>query len=434
MTEGQVPAAFAGVDWATQKHDVCLVDPEGRVLAERQFPADADGLAAMAAWLVSTGDAASERIFVAIEVPHGVVVETLLERGFAVHSINPRQLDRFRDRFTVAGTKDDRLDARVLADSVRTDRRAFRRLSNDDPDVIELREWSRINTELEREDNAQCNRVRQQLLRYFPQALELTDDVGEAWFLKLVESVPTPAEAHRRRAATIESILRYHRIRRWTPDEVLAILRKPAVTVAPGTIEAATAHLRLLAARIRLVRAQRAECNKTLDAICQRMAAARTCTNEDPTANAEPGEGRNQAPSDVAILLSLPGIGRIVVSNLLAEASRPLRERDYQGVRTLAGIAPVTRRTGHRTSGPSVGSMRYACNQRLRNAMHHWAQGAMQWDTYWTSQYAAARARGHRHGRAHRGIADRLLRIAIAMLRSRTLYDPGRGRPATSAA
>ena len=174
MTDGFDPVVFAGIDWATEKHDACVVDRSGRVLAERAFAADAPGLAAMADWLVAHGGAPPEEIAVAIEVPHGPVVESLLERGFAVHSLNPKQLDRFRDRFTVAGAKDDRRDARVLADSLRTDRRAYRRLVSDDPDVIELREWSRMAGDLKREDNALCNRARQQLLRYFPQILALT--------------------------------------------------------------------------------------------------------------------------------------------------------------------------------------------------------------------------------------------------------------------
>jgi transposase len=74
-------------------------------------------------------------------MPNGPVVEALLERRFRVHAINPKQLDRFRDRFTVAGAKDDRRDAHVLADSLRTDRHAFRQVSVDDPVIVELREW-----------------------------------------------------------------------------------------------------------------------------------------------------------------------------------------------------------------------------------------------------------------------------------------------------
>jgi hypothetical protein len=89
-------------------------------------------------WLMARTRATPEVIGVAIEMTHGPVVEALLVRGFCVYGINPKQLDRFRDRFTVAGAKDDRRDAHVLADSLRTDRHAFRRLSNDEPVIVKL--------------------------------------------------------------------------------------------------------------------------------------------------------------------------------------------------------------------------------------------------------------------------------------------------------
>ena len=103
---------FVGVDWATTEHQVCLLDARGQVLGERAFAHTGAGLAELCTWLLKLGKAEKD-IAVAIEVPHGAVVETLLERNFAVHAINPKQLDRFRDRFTVAGAK----DARSLAGS-----------------------------------------------------------------------------------------------------------------------------------------------------------------------------------------------------------------------------------------------------------------------------------------------------------------------------
>ena len=82
-------------------------------------------------------------------MPHGPVVETLMERGFAVHAINPKQLDRFRDRFTIAGAKDDRRDAVVMASALRTDPHCFRPLATADPVIVELREWSRMAEDLD---------------------------------------------------------------------------------------------------------------------------------------------------------------------------------------------------------------------------------------------------------------------------------------------
>ena len=91
---------FAGIDWAAYEHQVCMIDPEGKVIEERKAAHSHEGLAQMADWLCSLAGGNAGRIAVAIEVPRGAVVETLLERGFAVFSINPKQLDRFRDRHT----------------------------------------------------------------------------------------------------------------------------------------------------------------------------------------------------------------------------------------------------------------------------------------------------------------------------------------------
>src|SRR5215467_12605089 len=115
---------FAGVDWASESHRVRIADSCGKRLGERDFAHGGEGLAEMAAWLTSITGAEPSAIHVAIEIPHGPIVETLLERGFNVYAINPKQLDRFRDRFSPAGAKDDSRDAEVLSDALRTDRRA----------------------------------------------------------------------------------------------------------------------------------------------------------------------------------------------------------------------------------------------------------------------------------------------------------------------
>ena len=152
---------FAGIDWATETHQVCLIEAEGgKIIGERAFAQGGEGLAELCDWLASTSGAEPPMIAVAIEAPHGPVVEILLERRFQVDAVNPKQLDRFRDRFTVAGAKDDRRDAYVLADALRTDRHCFRRLAVEDPIVIELREWSRIAEELQQERTRMANRVR----------------------------------------------------------------------------------------------------------------------------------------------------------------------------------------------------------------------------------------------------------------------------------
>ena len=359
--------------------------------------------------MIARTGATPEVIVVAIEMTQGPVVEALLERGFCVYGINPKQLDRFRDRFTVAGAKDDRRDAHVLADSLRTDRHAFRRLSNDEPVIVHLREWSRMADDLQQERTRLASRMREQLWRYYPQMLELADDLAADWFLDLWSHAPTPAKAVRLRETTIERFVKAHRLRRWQAPEVLRILKQKPLSVAPGVVEAASDHIRTLTVRIRLVNQQLKAAHHKLDELCAQLV---------PSEDNEPGQQCEQR--DVVILRSMPGLGRIILAVLLAEVWQPLRRRDYHALRSLSGVAPVTRRSGK----TCVVVRRYACNKRLANALYHWARLATQHDELSRRRYAALRQRGHSHGRALRTVADRLLSVACTLLEQQTLFDP----------
>ena len=398
---------FVGIDWATETHQITVLDQEGKVLSERSVAHTAEGLAAMCQWLESFG-VVLEDVRIAIEVPHGAVVESLLERELAVFSISPRQLDRFRDRFSMSGAKDDRRDALVLADSLRTDAHCFRRLSLSPEPMIILREWSRMAEDLGTEHSRLAGRLREQLLRYYPQFLRAVGDPTQEWAMALWERLPSPSKVSGRSRSAVAAVLGSHRIRRVQADELLAILREPALRVAPGTEQAARNHITQLLQRLRVVGQQRRECLRNLQE-----------TIEDLGASDEPNESREQ--HDATILLSMPGVGWIVCALLLAEAHRPLAGREYQALRALTGVAPVTRRSG---KGRPAVEMRRACNPRLRNAMYHMARTAVQHDERCRAKYTALRARGHSHGRALRSVADRILAVLVAMLRTRTTYQP----------
>jgi transposase len=344
------------------------------------------------------------------------VVETLIERAFKVHAITPKQMDRFRDRFTLAGAKDDSRDAEVMASALRTDPRCFRLLASADPGVIELREWSRIAEDLGAERNRLTNRLREQLWRYFPAMLELENDLGAEWLLDLWEAVPTPEKSARIRQTTIAKLLKRHRIRRFDAAHVLDVLRRPPVQVAAGTTEAASAHIATLIARIRLVNRQIKDAHQRLDTLTTRLI---------PTEEAGPGQKKQH---DVEILASLPGVGRIVLATLLAEAFDVLQRRDYAALRSLTGVAPVTKRSGK----SCIVIRRQACHDRLANAMYHWARVAVQHDVTSRAKYTALRSRGHSHGRALRSVADRLLNVACAMLKTGTTFNPSLAAQKTS--
>jgi len=416
-----IAAVWVGIDWGTEEHQVCVEDASGAVIGERRIPHSGEGLARMCDWLLDLAGGKPSAVYVAIEVPHGPVVETLLERGFTVFSINPKQLDRFRDRFSVAGAKDDRLDAHVLSDSLRTDEHCFRQVKLDEAAIIELRELSRISGDLTAQRVRLTNKIREQLRRYYPQALDVAADLNAAWVLDLLTLAPTPAKAKQIRESSVAKILRKRRIRRVDAKTLLQSLRKPGYTVAPGTAEAASSHVRLLVQQLRLVNEQLADCRKRLAVMLDAFQKAPQGSTAEESDEVEQCEQR----SDVEILRSMPGIGLIVHATLLAEASQPLGARAYHTLRALCGAGPVTRRTGKRR--PTV-MMRRACNPRLRDAVYHWSRVSVQHDPASRKHYASLRAKGHSHGRSLRGVGDRLLNVLCAMLRNRTLYDSSKRR------
>lgn len=406
---------FVGVDWGSCDHQSCIVDINGKLLGNRSFKHDGTGLAGMAEWILARTGAKAGMIGMAIEVPHGPVVEAMMERGFTVHSLNPKQLDRFRDRFSPAGAKDDSRDARTMADALRTDRRSFRKLEPDTPEGVQLREWTRIAEELTCERTRLVNRYRQQLWRYYPQFLKVESNLTKAWVAELWKCAPTPAKAKRLQLATVESFLKCRRVRTVSAQDVLAYLHEPAIAVAPGTTQAAVAHIQVTVSRLQLVRDELANACRQMD----RLTAAVATALEKP----EPGP-QTQPRRDVAILASLPGVGRIVLATLLAEAREPLQRRDYHALRCLCGVAPVTQRSGKSL----IVKRRLAAHKRLQDAAYHWSGNAILRDPVCKAKYASLRARGHGHSRALRSIADRLIAVACAMLKTQTEFDPSRSK------
>ena len=344
----------------------------------------------------------------AIETPHGPVVETLLERGFNVYSINPKQLDRFRDRFTVAGAKDDRRDADVLGSSLRTDARAFRPLAPADPEIVELREVSRMAEEHGRDLRRYLSRMRDQLQRYFPAFLALGGDEDADWKLALIEMAPTPAMARSLPRAKVARLIKTHGVRCHDADAVLAILRAPAPAVSDATVAAAKAHVLALLRSIRLATEQlkeaKAELGRLTDALCE-------------PEESEPGQTKQR---DAAILPLLARHGqdhpRHAARRGTASGARARLPRFALSWRRCPGDQAVGQ-ASLRDAG-AVPVVR-AC----RMASTTWARIAIQKDARCRAKYEALRARGLSWARALRSVADHLLYVACAMLKAGTLYD-----------
>jgi transposase len=413
---------FVGIDWAADAHEVCIVDRLGHIVERCQVAHTAVALHAFIDTLRQRAPDDSGRLAIGIEVPRGALVELCVDRGFPVYAINPKQVDRFRDRFTVAGAKDDPRDAHVIADALRTDPQAFRAVRLDDPLVVQLREWSRLDDELREQLMRLANQLRDVVYRAMPEVLTLCPAADEPWFWAVLAAAPTPAAQRRLSDANVRHVLRDHRIRRLSAAQIRNVWHQPPVYTAPGVVEAVAAHIAVLVPRLELVAAQRRDAERHLTRLLDALEVEGRAA------------GDQREHSDVAILRSMPGVGIRVAARMLAEASQPLVDRAYHVLRTWMGVAPVTKKSGRRHRG--IVTMRYACNRHLREAAYHWGRTATQHDPATRAYYQALRHRGHSHGRALRSVADRCLRILFALLTHGQLFNPTHphGAPLTASA
>jgi transposase len=402
---------YIGIDWATEKHAVCVTDAEGNIIKERSVPNDS-GLFAILFVLIA--GAPSNEVCVAIETRRLVLVEALVARGFKVFTINPKQSERFRDRFSVAGAKDDRFDARVLASALRTDFDLFRAVEPESRQQIRLRTATRMTQTAKEQLREVANRLRDIVMTSMPLLLGLCNGADEAWFWDLVLLAPSPDTASDISDEKLKELLRRHRIRRVEISALQDVLKGAHLDAAAGVCEGAAWQAKLLVAQLQLLATQ----ERAADA--EVAAALRDLPKTEGSLN------------DAEIIMSAPGFAEHTTGVLLAEAGAVISRCDYLELRAVCGVAPVTKSSGKRrekskwTKNQNVDGvvvMRRAVNMRLRNAVHHAGNTASR-DPRFAPIYARLRATGANHARAVRGVVDRLLGVLIAMLRSRTLYKP----------
>jgi transposase len=269
---------------------------------------------------------------------------------------------------------------------------------------------SRFDDDLDREMTRLTNQLREQLTRYYPQMLHLGSVVDDPWIWDLLELAPTPQQGRDLTAARAEAVLRGHRIRRISSSDIMEQLGVAELHLAPGAMEAASEHMLFLLPRLRLIHQQRLEVARRIQKILNDLSTP---------CGGNAGECKSLGAH---LLLSLPGVGIRVAATILTEASQSLAERDYRALRCYGGTAPVTRQSGK----TKTVLMRRGCNNRLRDALYHWARVSIQKDRHSREHYDALRHSGHGHTRALRGIADRWLAVLIAMLKTGNLYDPDR--------
>ena len=390
---------FAGLDWASRTHAVCVIDPQGSVCERLEVAHDAAGLAHLVRRLKRWGSPP-----IAIERPSGLLVDTLLEAGLSVVPVHPNAVKATRPRYRSHGAKSDASDAYLLADLLRTDGHRFRPLASQGDEIRALRALVRGRDDLVATRVQLANQLRSLLESFWPGAAEVFADVDSPIALAFIERYPTPDSAARlgpRRMATFCAQHAY--CGRRSAEELLGRLHQaPAPVCAELEMDAKGELTRCLA--------------RTLARVVEqlRLLSSRI---EHHVASLEDGR----------LLMSFPRAGRICAAQILAELGS-VRERflSDEHLAAEAGVAPVTYESGK----SKAVTFRWACNHRLRAALTCMADNSRHASNWAANVYAKARARGCDHPHAVRILARAWLRVLWRAWIDRQPYNPARHRGA----
>lgn len=406
------PSYFVGIDWASDKHDVSVVDSAGQIQAAFFIPHTAEGLSDLVRRL--TRFAPAPELKIAIERPSGLLVDTLVEAGFVVVPIHPNALKATRPRYSAAPGKSDPGDAYIAADMLRTDGHRFRALRAPSDATRALRAAVRTRSDLVATRVQLANQLRSLLESFWPGAVAIFADIDSPIALAFLERYPTPESASRLGEKRLERFLKQHAYCGRRSAAALLERLRAAPAGRAGELESETkgSLVKSLTCVLRPLVQQIRELDGLLAAHLE------------------------QHP-DGALIQSFPRTGCINAAQILAELGDD-RQR-FQTVEQLAaeaGVAPVTHASGkHRGV-----ACRFACNKRLRQAITTWADyrrspaGSHSRHAHpWAANvYRQARARGCDHPHATRILARAWTRVLWRCWQKKTPYDPqlhGRALP-----
>lgn len=390
------PTRYAGVDWASRSHAVCVVDERGEALERFEIEHTEPGLRELGRRLRTAGVGR-----VAIERPDGPVIDALFAASLEVVVISSRHVKALRTRYGSAGNKADRSDAYILADVLRTDGHRLRSLRPDAPETITLRTTVRARKDLVQARVRLVQQLSAHLALVFPGALGLFSELDSPITLRFLQRFPSAARAEWLSPRRFAGWLRAAGYSgRTAPDELFARLRAaPAGVIGPEAEPLAAVTLAFLAA-ITAVRLQIAELEGRI-------------------------HEQLEAHPDGAIFRSLPRAGRVRAAALLAEIG-DVRERfpTPESLACLAGASPSTRQSGqHRAV-----TFRYACDKKLRDALIDFAEDSRLANPWAADVYQRAVDRKKTHPHAGRILARAWVSVLWRCWQDRLPYDPARHR------
>jgi transposase len=387
---------LVGIDWADQEHVYCLMDEAGTTLSTGTIEHTAEGLEHFMNVVRARVHSASD-ILVALETSSGPLVGALLEHGFTVYAINPKAVERSRERFRMSGAKSDLRDAWVLATMLRTDRQLYRSILPDSEVAQELRALTRDRADLVRTRTMLNNQLTTCLKTYFPEFLTLFSDPDRPVALALLQAFPTRERLQAASQADLERFLRRHHCPR-SRDRARAIyqgMQAPGFHIAAPVVRAKARLAITLVAQLQSLAGHIDAYDREIQRVLK-------------------------LHPDGELYRSLPGAGDTLAARMVGELGDNCeRYQDPSVAQCEAGTAPVTRTSANTRTV----HFRRAGIHPLRDTLWQFAFSSMRHCAWARAYYDHARKRGKKHAEAVRMLGNVWLRIIIALRRTHRPYD-----------
>jgi transposase len=387
---------YMGVDWADQFHQVWVSDPDGKKVMEKKIVESVEGLAEFGRWL-DESRAQQIELWAAIEKPHGRIVDFLLDHGVVVYAVNPKALDRARDRFRMSQSKSDSFDAYVLAEFLRTDHGHLRALEPNSIPAQELKLLTRDQHRVVRQKTRLLNQLTVTLKEYYPRPLEVFNDLETNLALDFLKQYPTPqAVSKLTRRQWNRFAKRDHHLGEQHCKELWEKLNQPQLPVPEHVVRAKAQLLQALLAQLKPLREAVESYNERIKSFFASMPAAE-------------------------LVKGLPGAKTgTIVATLWAELGDANgRWESFRHLQAEAGVVPVTKASGKSRTV----QFRFSCNKLMRYAAYWLVFVSLNQSEWANHYYRNQRAKGHSHHQALRALGAKWLKIIFVMCRDHKPYD-----------
>ena len=387
---------WAGVDAGKSDHHCVVIDAAGRRLLSQRVPNDEAELLELIRAVTTL--AGGDEVTWAIDLNHGgaaLLIALLIAADQQLLYLPGRTVYHASGGYHGEG-KTDAKDAAVIADQARM-RRDLQPLRPGDGIAVDLRILTARRADLVADRTRAINRLRAQLLEYFPALERAFDYSASKAALILLTGYQTPDGLRRVGAARLETWLRKRKARN-------------ASAVATAALDAANAQHSTVPGQ-QIAAAVVAHLAKEVMALDTEIAETETMI-----------EDRFRRHRHAEIILSMPGFGVTLGAEFLAATGGNMAAFDsVDRLAGVSGLAPVPRDSG-RITGNLKRPRRY--DRRLLRTCYLAAQIAIRTDPASRTYYDRKRTEGKTHTQAVLALARRRLNVLWAMLRDHAVYQP----------